>query len=130
MSKVTLHRSGMPDKLLGRVNDDGRVYRSEPGPDDQIGKADLHNGKIYASRLGPDRYLGRVDLSNGRVYRHVSGAPDKYVGRINEDGRMDQHDALSPDDYLGKLKKPQSLAHTAAAFLLLVLPESESAPKN
>ena len=62
MSKVYEHRAGFPDKLLGRVEEDGRVIRSRMGPDDRIGRVDLDSGKIYASRVGPDKYRGRVDL--------------------------------------------------------------------
>lgn len=125
MGTVFKHRAGWPDKDLGHVEEDGRVYRSDFGIDDRLGRVDLESGKIYSSRLGPDKYIGRVDLQNGRVYRHVPVGADEYVGRVNENGHMDRHDALSPDEYEGRLEEPESLAHTAAAFLLLVLPATD-----
>ncbi len=125
MSKVYQHRAGLPDKLLGRVKDDGRVTRSELGPDDQIGRVDLESGEVRASRIGPDKYIGRVDLESGRVYRHVAASSDEYLGRVNMDGRMDRHDAISPDEYMGKIESPKSLAYAGAAFLLLVLPAED-----
>lgn len=30
MSEIYLHQKGFPDKLLGRVTEDGIVYRSDP----------------------------------------------------------------------------------------------------
>jgi len=122
MSKVFLQQAGKPDRLLGHVHEDGRVTRSEPGPDEVIGRVDLETGKIYASKLGPDQYLGRVDLENGKVYRHVSLASDEYLGRVAENGRMYRHVPAAADDYIGSLPEPPSFAHTGAAFMLLVLP--------
>ena len=125
MSKVFLHLAGKPDRLLGHVNEDGRVTRSEPGPDDVIGRVNLETGKIYASKLGPDQYLGRVDLENGKVYRHVALASDEYLGRVAENGRMYRHVAAAADDYIGSLPESPTFAASGAAFLLLVLPYLE-----
>ena len=79
MSKVYLEREGWPDKLLGRVEENGRVYRSDLGPDDRIGRVDLDSGEIYKTKTGPDKYVGRVDLDDGKVYRHIPAAKDEYV---------------------------------------------------
>ncbi len=123
MSKVYLQRSGaLPDKLLGRVESNGRVYRTHLGPDDEIGHVNLETGKVYAQRLGPDEYIGRVDLDNGRVYRDVTAGPDEYLGRVHEDGRMHYHVAGRVDDYIGRIVGDVSLAQAGAAFLLLVWP--------
>ena len=123
MSKVYLQRTGaVPDKLLGRVEENGRVYRSRLGPDDEIGHLHLDSGKVYAQRLGNDEYVGRVDLDNGKVWRDVTAGPDEYLGRVHEDGRMDYHVAGRVDQYIGRIAGEFTLAQAGAAFLLLVWP--------
>lgn len=125
MSNVYLHRMLLPDKLLGRVEQNGKVYRSDTGLDDRIGHVDLDHGKIYKSQPGPDEYIGRVELDNGKVYRHVPAGRDDYLGHIELDGKMYQHEFLGPDDYMGNIKERISFAHAGAAFMLLVLPAFE-----
>jgi hypothetical protein len=124
--KVYLQRPGIiRDKLLGRVEDNGRVYRSRPGPDDEIGHVHLDSGKVYAQRLGNDDYVGRVDLENGKVWRGVTAGPDDYLGRVHDDGHMDYHLAGRADEYIGRMTGQPSLALAGAAFLLLVWPAFE-----
>ena len=123
MSKAYLQREGIAhDKLLGRVEDNGRVYRTYLGPDDEIGHVHLDSGKVYAQRLGNDEYIGRVDLANGKVWRHVAAGADQYLGRVHEDGRMDYHVAGRADEYIGRIAAGASLVQAGAAFLLLVWP--------
>lgn len=124
MTKVYLALSGAPDRLLGRVEADGRVYRSESAFDDQIGHVDLTTGDIYEQRFGPDKKIGHVDLSSGKVYSSRLG-PDEHVGQVNDDGRMHLHRSLAGDDYAGSVAQFQSYAHSAGAMLLLVLPAIE-----
>ena len=125
MTKVYLALSGAPDRLLGHVEDDGRVYRSLVGPDNLIGHVDLATGNIYAQRFGPDKKVGHVDLSSGRVYATHPG-PDAHVGQVREDGMMYLHQALATDDYVGHVDSFRSHAHTAGAMLLLVMPALET----
>lgn len=121
--KAYLQRSGIQhDKLLGRIEEDGRVYRTHLGPDDEIGHVHLESGRVYAQRLGKDNYVGRVDLRDGKVWRDVTARPDEYLGRVHADGRMDYHLAGRPDEYIGRIAEGASLAQAGAAFLLLVWP--------
>lgn len=121
--KVYLQRAGVVhDKLLGRVEENGRIYRTYLGPDDEIGHVDLDTGKVYAQRLGNDEYVGRSDPGDGKVWRHVAAGPDEYLGRVHEDGRMDYHVAGRADDYIGRIAGGASLVQAGAAFLLLVWP--------
>jgi hypothetical protein len=121
--KVCLQKPGViHDTLLGRVEENGRVYRTHLGPDDEIGHVHLDSGKVYAQRLGNDEYVGRVDLDNGKIWRDVTAGPDEYLGRVHEDGRMDYHVAGRADEYIGRIADNASLAQAGAAFLLLVWP--------
>ena len=121
--KVYLQRPGVAhDKLLGRVEENGRVYRTHLGPDDEIGHVRLDSGKVYAQRRGNDDYIGRVDPQDGKVWRDVTAGPDQYLGRVHKNGRMDYHVAGRADEYIGRIAGDASLAQAGAAFLLLVLP--------
>jgi hypothetical protein len=121
MSKVYLALPGTLDRLLGHVHDDGRVIRSQPGFDAEIGHVDLKTGRIYEARFGPDQEIGTVDLSGGKVYRSRLG-PNEYVGQVEDSGRMVRHVAMGLDQYVGNVEAFTSYAHSAAAMLLLVLP--------
>ncbi len=112
------------DEMLGYVKEDGRVYRSKPGFDGYLGKADLPSGRVYEERLDPDR-------ESGKVYLRRFG-PDDYVGTVDEKGRMHRHIPMAPDEYIGVIDPFGSLAHAGAGLLLLVLPalEDDSVPQE
>jgi hypothetical protein len=121
--KVYLQKPGiLHDQLLGRVEENGRVYRTQVGPDDEIGHVHVESGRVHAQRLGIDEYVGRVDLDDGRVWLHVTAGADEYLGRVHENGRMDRHLPGQLDEYVGRIASEASLAHAGAAFLLLVRP--------
>jgi len=124
MYKVYLAIPRALDELLGHVRDDGKVFRSRVGIDDQIGEVDLSSGKIYEKLLGPDKEIGHVDLTNGKVYLRRLG-PDKYIGSVDGHGRMYRHVRMAKDEYIGKVDRFVSFAHSAGAMLLLVLPALE-----
>lgn len=113
------------DEMLGYVKEDGRVYRSKPGFDEYLGKADLSSGRVYEERFGPDREIGHVDLKTGEVYLGRFG-PDEYVGNVDEKGRLHRHVLMAPDEYIGVVDPFPSFAHCAGAMLLLVLPALEA----
>ncbi len=120
MAEVYLHKEKAPDRLLGHVRGDGKVYRNDPGLDDDIGHIDLDTGRVYARRAGPDEQAGKVE-TDGKVFRKRSG-PDQYVARIDAEGRVLLHKPLAADEYVGRVEHPQSARHAGAAALLLVLP--------
>jgi len=64
MSKVYLHRAGAPDKLLGHVKENGKVYRTAPGIDDRIGQVDLDTGKVLSENDRVERALGSSAVSS------------------------------------------------------------------
>lgn len=120
--KVYLHKPAARDELLGRVDEDGKVYTTRFGPDQYIGHVDIGNGKIYEARPGPDKHIGEVELETGRVFSARFG-PDEYLGRVQADGELFLHKPIAPDEYIGRVAEMPSYAHGGAAFLLLVLPE-------
>jgi hypothetical protein len=126
MSKVYLAITGAPDQLLGHVDEAGRVYRSQIGPDNEIGHVNLETGRIYEQRFGPDKRVGHVDLSSGRVVSTRLG-PDEHVGQVDADGKLRRAQALAVDDYVGRVDPFLSYAHSAGALLLLALPALEQA---
>lgn len=126
MNKVFLHRSLSRDQYLGHVDQPGHVFETRLGPDHEIGRVEVETGKIYETRLGPDHYAGRLDAESGKVYRAALG-PDELIGKVDNDGALVLHKRLAPDEYVGRVAEMYSLAHAAAAFLLLVMPALEIA---
>ena len=124
MGEVFLHRSGRPDKKLGHVDNEGRIFRRDP-KEEEIGRVDLGTGRVYITFLGQDTYAGRVHLHKGTVYRHVEKARDDYLGEVHKDGKMYRHRPAWPDKYVGNMTEPLTVAASGAAFLLLVTPAVE-----
>lgn len=128
MKKVYKHKALSPDMYLGRIEEDGKVYRNLEGPrkpDNYIGRVDLQSGKVYFSETGPEILVGHVELDNGKVFLSRLGETE-YIGRVHDNGRIYHHKRLAFDQYLGKIKDMMSYAYGGAAFLLLVLPAFEA----
>jgi hypothetical protein len=132
MKKVYKHKALAPDVYLGRVEDDGKVYRNVEGPrkpDHYIGRVELQTGKVYSAEAVPETLVGHVELDSGKVYLTRLNQTD-YIGRVNEKGRIYHHKRMAFDQYLGKIKDMMSYAYGGAAFLLLVLPVFEAEPNQ
>ncbi len=128
MKKVYKHKTLAPDVYLGRVEEDGKVYRNVDGPrkpDHYIGRVDLQTGKVYSAEAVPETLVGHVELDSGKVYLTRLNQTD-YIGRVNEKGRIYHHKRMAFDQYLGKIKDMMSYAYGGAAFLMLVLPVFEA----
>lgn len=128
MKKVYKHKSLAPDVYLGRVEDDGKIYRNVDGPrkpDHYIGRVDMQTGKVYSAETAPETLVGHVELDSGKVYLTRLNQTD-YIGRVNEKGRIYHHKRMAFDQYLGKIKDMMSYAYGGAAFLLLILPVFEA----
>ena len=128
MKKVYKHKTLSPDMYLGRVEDDGKVYRNLGGPrkpDHYVGRVDLQTGKVYSAEAGPETLAGHVELNSGKVYL-TRLSHTEYVGHVSEKGRIYHHKRMAFDQYLGKIKDMLSYAYGGAAFLLLVLPIFEA----
>jgi hypothetical protein len=128
LKKVYKHKTLAPDVYLGRVEDDGKVYRNLGGPrkpDNYVGRVDLQTGKVFSAESGPETLAGHVELDSGKVYLSRLNHTE-YVGHVNEKGRMYHHKRMGFDQYLAKVKDMLSFAYGGAAFLLLVLPVFEA----
>ena len=128
MKKVYKHKTLAPDVYLGRVEDDGKVYRNVDGPrkpDHYVGRVDLQTGKVFSAESGPEVLVGHVELDSGKVFLTRLNQTD-YIGRVNEKGRFYHHKRMAFDQYLGKIKDMMSYAYGGAAFLMLMLPVFEA----
>jgi hypothetical protein len=128
MKKVYRHKRLAPDIYLGRVDDDGKIYRNIGGPrkpDNYVGRVELNTGKVFSAETGPETLVGHIELDSGKVFLNRLGTTE-YIGRVNEKGRMYHHKRLAFDQYLGKIKDMMAYAYGGAAFLLLVLPVFEA----
>lgn len=76
------------EQWLGRVDDRGRVYQQERGPDPYCGRVDMDSGKIFAGLPGQDECIGWVELNSGRIFYCSAKATTKCVGEIDGHGRI------------------------------------------
>jgi hypothetical protein len=128
MKKVYKHKLLAFDTYLGRVDEDGKVYRStEPRkPEHYIGRVELNSGKVFDTAAGPEKYIGRVELASGKVFVARINNEEEYAGRVTDKGRFYHHKRLARDNYMGKIKDMMSFAFGGAAFLLLAFPAFEA----
>jgi hypothetical protein len=128
MKKVFKHKALAPDEYLGRVDEDGKVYKNIAGPnkpDSYIGRVELNTGKVYDATATAEHYIGRVEVETGKVFLARVG-PEEYLGKVNDKGQFFHHKRLARDEYLGKINEMMSYAYGGAAFLLLVYPVFEA----
>jgi hypothetical protein len=124
MNKVYRHKQLARDEYIGRVDQNGKVFRRRLGPGRMVGYVDLGSGNVFEKRLGPNKKIGRVDPQTGEVFLSKLG-PDEYIGKVQRDGKCYYHKSLAKDDYIGKVIDMISLAHGGAGYLLLILPRIE-----
>ncbi len=129
MIKVKLVVVKGSDIILGHINEDGTIYRSQAGLNDRIGRVDLSSGKVYEDQFGPDKKVGHVNMKNGKVYSSRLGL-DKHLGNVNGKGHMLRLVHMGIDTYVGMADPFVSYAHTGGAMLLLVIPALEGPSAN
>ena len=101
--------TGWSSGELGRVEDDGRVFRGW----EEVGRVD-DDGQVYRGARWSFDKVGFVD-SEGRIYQ---GWGDE-IGRVENDGRVYRGDRWSRQDEVGRVEG-LSLHRGAAALLLLL----------
>lgn len=93
--------SGIVNKKVGRIDEDGNVYDTSGIFAKKIGKID-EDGKILDSTGVFDKQVGRIDEEGG--IHDTTKVFDKKVGRIDENGNI--HDTTGIlDKKIGKVDK-------------------------
>ena len=117
MGKIFQNRRMRPDRHIGSVRENGKVYRERLGLDQYVGSVEFETGKVFKHvRLMPDQYIGHIDQTGG-VYAHVPRRPDIYLGRVNQNGELFGHVPRGRDEYIGRIDGMAHPVEGAAAFL-------------
>ena len=113
MAKIYEHVAMSPDTLIGRIDDDGRIYyEDEEGQSEYIGWIDYAGSKVYDE---DDIYMGWVE-ENGEVYGSYEEGDEK-LGYVADDGKFYLVDEDSGEDYVGQVMEMKHKVDGAAAIL-------------
>ena len=113
MAKIYEHVAMSPDTLLGRIDDDGKLYyEDDEGQSEYIGRIDYTSGKVYDEE---DMYMGWVE-ANGEIYGSYEEG-DERLGYVADDGKLYLLDEEGQEDYVGQVTEMKHKADGAAAVL-------------
>jgi hypothetical protein len=103
----------LPDKLIGRIDDEGKVHNVGSGEDEFIGWIDYEEGEVYDA---DDELMGWLE-EDGLIIGHYDD-DDEDIGYVTEDGEVYGYDDDGEDVYLGKVVIMEDATEGAAAMLL------------
>jgi hypothetical protein len=103
----------LPDKLIGRINDEGKVFDIESGEEEFIGWIDYNEGEVYDA---DDELMGWIE-NDGTIIGQYEDE-DEEIGYVTDDGEVYGYDDEGKDLYLGKVTPTQDATDGAAAMLL------------
>lgn len=113
MAKIYEHVAMSPDTLIGRVDENGKLYyEEEEGQGEYIGWIDYASGKVYDEE---DMYMGWVE-ANGEIYGSYEEGEEK-LGYVADDGKLYLFDEEGQEDYVGQVTEMKHKADGAAAVL-------------
>ena len=102
-----------PDKLVGRIDDEGRIYDVESGSDKYPGWIDYDEGEIFDES---DDLMGWIE-DDGMIVGYYDEDSEEEIGYVTEDGELYGYDADDNDVYVGKVANMQDATEGAAAML-------------
>lgn len=112
----------MPDKLIGRIDEKGKVYDVESGKETYVGWINYEEGDVYDEE---DDLMGWIE-DDGAIVGHYDEDEDLEIGYITEQGEVYGYGEEEGEEiYVGKLKNMQNGAEGAAAMLLFFDLEEE-----
>ncbi len=113
MAKIYEHVALAPDTLIGRIDEDGRIYyEDEAGQSEYIGWIDYASGKVYDE---DDIYMGWVE-ANGAIYGSYEEGEER-IGDVADDGKLYLIDEENQEEYVGQVTEMKHKADGAAAVL-------------
>lgn len=113
----------LPDKLIGRIDENGKVYQIKDGKDEYIGWLDYEAGEVYDEG---DELMGWVEDDGVIIAQYEDEEED--LGYVTEEGEVYGYDESEEDLYLGKVTDMQDATEGAAAMLLFfdIIEEDEA----
>jgi hypothetical protein len=103
----------LPDVLIGRINEEGKVFDVESGEEEYIGYIDYKEGEVY----DPDEDLMGWIENDGTIIGQYEDEKEE-IGYVTDDGEVYGYDDEGQELYLGKVTPMQDATEGAAAMLL------------
>lgn len=103
----------LPDKLIGRIDDKGKIYDLESGKDEYIGWINYEKTEVYDE---DDELMGWLE-DDGAIVGHYEDG-DEEIGYVTEEGEVYGYDEDDKEIYLGKVAGMEDATEGAAAMLL------------
>ena len=112
MAKIYENIELAPDKLIGRIDPEGKIYDEEDGESLYLGRVDYEHGKVYDE---DDGYMGWIEES-GEIYGSYEDS-DELLGYVGDDGKLYLYDDDDDEIYVGQVTEMTHMADAAAAVL-------------
>ncbi len=114
MAKIFEEIPMLPEKMIGTIDEDGRIYaRFEEEKDEYLGWIDYEEGDIYDSE---DGLMGWIE-EDGEVVASYE-EDDFAIGRVADDGKLYLYGEEEEGDiFVGKIAEMEDPAEGAAALL-------------
>lgn len=103
-----------PDKLIGRIDEDGKVYEIGQDSERPIGWIDYDEGEVYDIE---DDLMGWIE-EDGTIIGYYDDDEEEDIGYVTEDGEIYGYGDGDNDIYLGKVVEMEDSTQGAAAMLL------------
>ena len=103
----------LPDKLIGRIDEEGKVFDVESEEEEYIGRIDYAEGEVYDA---DDDLMGWIE-NDGTIIGQYEDE-DEEIGYVSDEGEVYGYDDEGKDLYLGKVALMRDATEGAAAMLL------------
>jgi hypothetical protein len=110
MAKIYEHVELAPDTLIGRIDEEGRIYFEEEGESEYIGWINYEQGEVFDEE---DIYMGWVE-ENGEIYGSYEEG-DERLGHVADDGKLYLYGEGDAEVYVGQVTEMKHKADGAAA---------------
>lgn len=111
MAKIYENIEMAPDKLIGRIDPEGKIYDEEDGESLYLGWVDYEHGRVFDEEDGT---MGWVE-DNGEIYGSYEDG-DLLLGYVGDEGKLYLYDE-DDEIYVGQVTEMTHMADAAAAVL-------------
>jgi hypothetical protein len=112
--KIYADRAFAPDKQIGRIDEEGKVYAIDKDVDNYIGWIDYEEGDVYDEN---DILIGWAEDDGTIIAYYEKDEEEEDIGYINDEGEVYYYDEKEDEVYFGKLKDWEDYSEGAAALL-------------
>ena len=103
----------LPDKLIGRIDDVGKVFDIESDEEEYIGWIDYDEGEVYDA---DDDLMGWIEDDCTIIGQYEDD--NENIGYVTDEGEVFGYDDEGKDLYMGKVALMRDTTEGAAAMLL------------